>query len=69
MWGVGGFGDAKVVRVGVLDGDGLEESKPMLECYSERRLTWLQEVDGATSVIGMGNSKGTVSGEATKVDA
>jgi hypothetical protein len=60
LWGEGGFGDAKVVRVGILDDDGLENAKPMLECFSERRVTWLKEVEGATSVIGMGNSKDVV---------
>ena len=68
LWGVGGFGDAKVVRVGVLDGEGLEQSKPMIECYSERRLTWIKAVDGAEGVVGMGDSQNVVekAGEESK---
>jgi hypothetical protein len=64
LWGVGGFGDAKVVRAGILDGDGLESAKPMLECYSERRITWTPPVEGALSVIGMGNAQATVADSA-----
>jgi len=57
MWGVGGFGDNKVVRAGCLDGDGLEKAAPQMEVYAERRLGWLKEIDGAQSVEGMGNSQ------------
>jgi hypothetical protein len=49
-----------VVRVGILDGEALESAKPMLECFSERRLTWISPVEGAMSVVGMGNSQATV---------
>lgn len=60
LYGEGGFGDAKVVRMGVMDGDGLEGAKPVMEVYSERRLTWVQPVEGALSVEGMGAAKDLV---------
>jgi hypothetical protein len=46
--------------VGILDGKGLEESKPIVECYSERRLTWIKAVDGAVGLVGMGDSQNIV---------
>lgn len=57
LWGIGGFGPNLVVRAGILDGNGLENAKPQLEVFAERRLTWLTEVEGAQSVEGMGNSQ------------
>ena len=54
---MGGFGDNKVVRAGILDGEALESATPQMEVYAERRLGWLREVEGATSVTGMGRSQ------------
>jgi len=64
LWGVGGFGDNKVVRAGILDGEALESAAPQLEIYAERRLGWLREVEGATSVTGMGNSQAQAEAQA-----
>ena len=64
IYGEGGFGDAKVVRMGIMDGDGLEGAKPAIEVYSERRLTWVEPVDGALSMEGMGAAKDVVAGNA-----
>lgn len=54
---MGGFGDNKVVRAGILDGDALESAAPQAELYAERRVGWLKEVEGAASVTGMGRSQ------------
>jgi len=43
-----------VVRAGIFD-DGvfLNAGKPQIEIYTERRLNWVQPVEGAMQVVGM----------------
>lgn len=57
LYSEGGFAGCKVVRMGLMDGDGLENAKPMLEVFAQRRVTWLKPVEGAADVEGMGNTQ------------
>lgn len=42
------FGDAKVIKVGVMDDlNGLEDAKPGVELYVPHRPSWVQAVPGA----------------------
>ncbi|KIW01841.1 uncharacterized protein PV09_06691 [Verruconis gallopava] len=60
VYGRGSFGDNYVVRMGLMDHDGLEGAKPSVECFSERRLTWISPCEGANSLVGMGNAHSKV---------
>ncbi|KAF2215906.1 hypothetical protein CERZMDRAFT_94293 [Cercospora zeae-maydis SCOH1-5] len=50
------FGDAKVIKVGVLDGNALEEASPAIELYTKDRVSWVSAVRGAGQKVGMPDS-------------
>lgn len=50
------FGDAKVIKVGILDGNALEEASPGVELYTKDRISWVSAVNGAGQKVGMPDS-------------
>ncbi|GIZ42194.1 hypothetical protein CBER1_02574 [Cercospora berteroae] len=50
------FGDAKVIKVGVLDGNALEQATPGVELYTKDRVSWVSAVSGAGQKVGMPDS-------------
>ncbi|KAJ5834251.1 hypothetical protein N7447_000277 [Penicillium robsamsonii] len=45
--------EVTVVRAGIFDVEMLNEGKPQLEVFTERRVKWVCPVEGATQVDGM----------------
>ena len=64
MWRDGPtFGDAKVIKAGVMDDfAGMEDAKPMLELYAPERPSWVGSISGADQKTGMPNSESVKSG-------
>lgn len=51
------FGDAKIVKVGVMDNaDALEQVKPAIELYAPERISWVGKVGGASQLTDMPGS-------------
>ena len=50
------FGDAKVVKVGVLDGNALEDAAPAIELFAKDRVSWVSAVGGAGQKTAMPDS-------------
>ena len=51
------FGDARVVKVGVLDGiKPISEAKPAIELYAAERVPWVSAINGADQKKGMPDS-------------
>ncbi|CAI6332966.1 unnamed protein product [Periconia digitata] len=68
LWGKGAFGDDLVLRAGVVDWEegkenGMSEgARPSVELFVQRRVGWVDGVEGAKGVVGMGKGKGEVEG-------
>ncbi|KAL2069212.1 hypothetical protein VTL71DRAFT_15550 [Oculimacula yallundae] len=46
--------ETTIIRAGIFDDiNFLNEMKPQLEIYTERRLEWLSPIEGVTQVVGM----------------
>jgi hypothetical protein len=57
------FGDAKVVKVGVMDDfNSLEDAKPALELYAGHRPSWVNKIGGADQKKDMPGSESIESG-------
>lgn len=57
------FGDAKVVKVGVMDDiSALEDAKPMLELFAPERPSWVGSISGAAQKQSMPDSESVASG-------
>ncbi|KAF9693091.1 hypothetical protein EKO04_008949 [Ascochyta lentis] len=41
------FGDTRIIKVGVIDGSGIEDAKPEVELFVANRVSWVSPVAGA----------------------
>jgi hypothetical protein len=46
------YGDTRIVKVGTLDGNALEDAKPLAELFVGNRISWVGGIDGAEQKLG-----------------